>query len=150
MLNYWGRRRHFEHAQSLVAAEILLSAEAVVLEGSRNNVLIVPAGQPRTIATPALDCGSFLNGIMRRATLDFAADRGYAIEERTIWMDEVIGAEAVFLTNSVRGVRPVDRIIGHGRDRVYDRSSQDDLIRLFREDLPRHILSLPDADEPTP
>ncbi len=144
MLNYWGRRRAFEWAREKGADELLLvSPEAYVWEGSRNNLLVVTAGRSRVIETPSLH-GPVLPGIMRRAALDFAAENGHAIEERIVNLGELFDAEAVFLTNAVRGVRPVGRIDGKAI------RSSDVLTRLFAEDLPRHIRSLPDPDEPAP
>lgn len=144
MLNYWSRRRAFEEAREKGFDEVLLtSPEGFVWEGSRNNLLVVPAGRPRVIETPRLQ-GQVLPGIMRRVALDFAEANGYAIEERTVDLRELFDAEAVYLTNSVRGVRPVGRIDGRPIRTVLG-----DLTRLFAEELPRQIRSSPVTDEPT-
>jgi branched-subunit amino acid aminotransferase/4-amino-4-deoxychorismate lyase len=146
MLNYWGRRTAYELARrSEVDEALLITRNGLLCEGSRNNVLIIPAGQPQVIKTPPLFL-PILPGIMRRVALDFAASRGYAIEETSVDMQELFDADAVFLTNSVRGVRPVGRI----DDRPIGSASQDELVRLFAEELPRYIRSLPDVPEPKP
>jgi branched-subunit amino acid aminotransferase/4-amino-4-deoxychorismate lyase len=143
MLNYWGRRMVYEVARgSQVDEGLLCTRDGLLCEGSRNNVLLVPVGRPLVIKTPALYF-PILPGIMRRVALDFAASRGYAVEEAIVDVEELFDAEAVFLTNSVRGVRPVGRI----DDRLVGSTSQDELVRLFAEELPRYIRSLPDESE---
>ncbi len=145
MLNYWGRRRAFERATEQGEDEVLLaSPEGYVWEGSRNNLLTVTAGRDRVVETPNLH-GPLLPGIMRRVALDFLGERGYAIEERTVNLRELLDAEAVYLTNSVRGVRPVRWIDGRPI-----RTSCQELTTLLLEELPRHIRSLSEADEPQP
>ncbi len=145
MLNYWGRRTAFERAREQGEDEVLLaSPEGYVWEGSRNNLLVVTAGRARLVETPDLH-GPVLPGIMRRIALDFLRDQGYAIEERNVNLRELFDAEAVYLTNSVRGVRPVGRIDGRPI-----RTSRDELTRLLVDELPRHIQSLAEIDEPEP
>jgi branched-chain amino acid aminotransferase len=145
MLNYWGRRRAFERAREQGEDEVLLaSPEGYVWEGSRNNLLVVTAGRSRVVETPDLH-GPVLPGIMRKVVLDFLGERGYAIEERVVNLRELLDAEAVYLTNSVRGVRPVGRIDGRPV-----RTSCDELTRLLVDELPRFIQSLPEVDEPQP
>lgn len=146
MLNYWGRRMAYEFARGRGADEaILASAAGELREGSRNNILIVPRGRPRTIATPDLGA-PILPGIMRRAALDFAEACGYAIEERRVALVELFEAEAAFLTNSVRGVRPIGRIDG----RRIAGSLGHELTRRFAEVLPDYLLASPDSDRSPP
>ena len=61
--------------------------------------------------TPALDCG-VLDGIMRRQAMNRAASLGIEVEEVRAARAELDGAEAVFLTNSLIGVRAVGRLDG--------------------------------------
>jgi branched-subunit amino acid aminotransferase/4-amino-4-deoxychorismate lyase len=145
MLNYWGRRRAFERAREQGEDEVLLgSPEGHVWEGSRSNLLVVTAGRSRVVETPDLH-GPLLPGIMRSVALDFLRERGHAIEERIVNLRELFDAEAVYLTNSVRGVRPVGWI--DGREIL---TACDELTRLLVDELPRHIQSLPEVDEPQP
>lgn len=78
---------------------------------------------------------------MRRRALDLAESLGYTVDERPVVVDELLTAEAVFLTNSVRGVRRVDQV---GSTRLDD-NSQADLTLAFVEELPRLIRSLSTA-----
>jgi branched-subunit amino acid aminotransferase/4-amino-4-deoxychorismate lyase len=147
MLNYWGRRLAYEKATSLGADELLLtSREGWLYEGSRNNVLVVTTGRSRVIETPALLQAPILPGIMRGAALEFARAHGYEVEERIVDSRELYDAEAIFLTNSVRGVRPVGRI----DDRQVGSGSSAELVRLLTEELPRYLRAMPDIDEPAP
>lgn len=65
----------------------------------------------RTLITPARDQG-ILTGIMRQALLHSATRMGYAAEERAVKPAELKKADAVFLTNSLRFLRPVSTLDG--------------------------------------
>lgn len=60
----------------------------------------------RTLVTPARDQG-ILTGIMRQALPHACARIGFATEERAVKPSELRKADAVFLTNSLRFIRPV-------------------------------------------
>lgn len=64
---------------------------------------------PRLV-TPSLSEG-VLAGIVRAELLALAPTLGFVVEERPLERDEGLAAEAVFLTNSLRGIAPV-RAIG--------------------------------------
>jgi len=68
-----------------------------------------------TVFTPSLDCG-VLGGITRARLLDLAPDLGARIEDTIADRSALEAAEAVFLTNSLIGVRAVSRL--DGRDLV--------------------------------
>jgi branched-chain amino acid aminotransferase len=63
------------------------------------------------LITPDLSQG-ILAGIMRRAVLDLAPRLGLDPVERAVRPDELASAEAVFLTNSLRLIRPVTGLDG--------------------------------------
>jgi branched-chain amino acid aminotransferase len=135
MLNYWGRRAAHERASALGLADVLIVGPGgEILEGTRNSLLLVPCGEPRLLVTTA---GSpILPGIMCRVAQEFALGFGYSSQSRTVTIQDVREAEAVFLTNSVRGVRPLDRI----EDSVIETSGQAELIRLLTEELPAFLM----------
>ncbi|MCJ2072285.1 aminotransferase class IV [Methylobacterium sp. J-030] len=62
-----------------------------------------------TLVTPPLDDG-VLAGIVRAEILDLAAGCGLQAEERSLGLPAFLGAEAVFLTNSLRLLAPVTAI----------------------------------------
>ena len=59
-----------------------------------------------TLITPARD-QAILTGVMRQVLIAAAAHIGIATEERAVAPDELFAADAVFLTNSLRFIRPV-------------------------------------------
>lgn len=61
--------------------------------------------------TPPLDCG-VLDGIMRNQAIIAARAMGAAVEEARAGPQALQGAEAIFLTNSLIGVRPVGALDG--------------------------------------
>ncbi len=63
------------------------------------------------LITPDLSQG-ILPGIMRRAVLDLAPGLGLAPTERAVTPQELTTADAVFLTNSLRFIRPVTALDG--------------------------------------
>lgn len=77
---------------------IFLNARGEVCEGARSNVFIERGG---VLLTPPVSCG-LLPGVMRRQLLE----SGRAIE-RVFFEDDLLGAPAVYLANSVRGLIPV-------------------------------------------
>jgi branched-chain amino acid aminotransferase len=60
----------------------------------------------KTLVTPSRDQG-ILTGVTRQTLLHFAAHLGLTAEERAVKPDELTRADAVFLTNSLRFIRPV-------------------------------------------
>ncbi|MDB5472478.1 MAG: 4-amino-4-deoxychorismate lyase [Caulobacter sp.] len=63
------------------------------------------------LLTPALDCG-VLEGIMRGLVIARARAKGIAVEEVRAGREALDGAESLFLTNSLIGVRPVSMLDG--------------------------------------
>ncbi len=86
---------------------LLVSPEGHVWEGSRNNLLVVTSGRSGVVETPGLQ-GPVLPGIMRRVALDFAGERGYAIEERIVNLRELLRRRGR-LPDELRPRRPAGR-----------------------------------------
>jgi para-aminobenzoate synthetase/4-amino-4-deoxychorismate lyase len=100
----WSDRRWLEDAEREVGDEVplLVDADGNVLEAGRANIFAVSDGR---LATPPVD-GRILPGTARAATLEIAADLGIEAAERTLPLDELREADEVFLTSSIRGLRP--------------------------------------------
>jgi para-aminobenzoate synthetase/4-amino-4-deoxychorismate lyase len=79
-----------------------------VLEAGRANVFVVHDGG---LVTPPLD-GRILAGTARAGTLALAAELGVATAEVPLREPDLHTAEEVFLTSSVRGVRPARSLDG--------------------------------------
>ena len=107
-------RRWLEGVEAELGEEVplILGEAAEVLEAGRANVFAVVEGR---LLTPPAD-GRILAGTARRALLDLAAELGVPVAERRLDLADLRGAEDVFLTSSLRGIRPVRSIDGVPRE----------------------------------
>lgn len=97
-------RRYMEEQE---AYEVLLvDRDGKVREGSMTNVFIVRGG---VLATPG---ERVLKGIMRGLVIAKARDLRIDVEEREIKLAELMKADEVFVTNSVKGIVPVVMVDG--------------------------------------
>ena len=81
---------------------------ACICEASRSNIFLVEGGR---LYTPSLD-GPLLPGVMRRVVLERAGEAGLEVEEVSLPVERIRSADEAFLTNSVRGVVPIARLMG--------------------------------------
>jgi para-aminobenzoate synthetase / 4-amino-4-deoxychorismate lyase len=79
-----------------------------VLEAGRANIFVVADG---ALATPPAD-GRILPGTARAATLALAVDLGIPAQERRVRLADLQAADDLFLTSSLRGIRPVRSLDG--------------------------------------
>jgi para-aminobenzoate synthetase / 4-amino-4-deoxychorismate lyase len=86
---------------------LALDADAV-LEAGRANVFIVRDGG---LVTPPLD-GRILPGTARAATLALAEELGVPAAEAPLTLADLRAADEVFLTSSLRGIRPARSLDG--------------------------------------
>lgn len=80
---------------------LFLNEKGEVAEGARSNVFVSLAGR---LYTPPLSCG-VLDGVARRRLLA----SGEA-EERILRREDILQAEAIFLSNAVRGLMPAQMV----------------------------------------
>ena len=78
---------------------LFLNTSGEVTEGAISNVFIEKAGR---WFTPPIDCG-VLPGVYRRHLLQSRPD----IEEKTLTLDDLASADAIYICNAVRGLRRV-------------------------------------------
>jgi para-aminobenzoate synthetase/4-amino-4-deoxychorismate lyase len=106
----WADRDWLESVEAEIgeAVPLILTDEGEVLEAGRANVFVVTDGG---IATPPAD-GRILPGTARAATLDLAAELGVPAAERRLYVDDLRRADDLFLTSSLRGIRPVRSVDG--------------------------------------
>jgi para-aminobenzoate synthetase/4-amino-4-deoxychorismate lyase len=106
----WADRDWLESVEAELGEEVplILTDDGEVLEAGRANLFIVTGGG---IATPPAD-GRILPGTARAATLDLAAKLGVPAAERPLYLDDLRDADDLFLTSSLRGIRPVRSIDG--------------------------------------
>jgi para-aminobenzoate synthetase / 4-amino-4-deoxychorismate lyase len=114
---------------------LLLDRGCEVLEASRANVFAVVGD---VLATPPAD-GRILPGIARAGAIAAAREAGVEVVERPLARDELLAADEVFLTGSVRGVEPARSLDGAPLSAVTD------LSRRVGERLRRRWLDAPIA-----
>jgi len=94
---------------------ILLNTVGDVTEASTSNIFLVKRG---IVITPPEESG-LLPGITRRVVLELATSLGLKVYKRRISLDELIGGEEAFLTNSLIEIMPLVEIdcrrIGKGK-----------------------------------
>lgn len=103
-LNYLPSVMALRFAQSQGYDEaILLNRQSKILEGASSNVFVVSGN---TIRTPSIRLG-LLPGITRQKVMDIASGLGLRVEEAASELRDLMLADEVFLTGSVKEVVPV-------------------------------------------
>ncbi len=110
-INYWPRINALQRALTARGAEALwFSVSNHLAGGSVSNVFVVregslvtPPARGDTKGAPA----AVLPGITRVAVMDLAPDLGIEAKTGTLTIDDLLGADEVFLTNASWGVLPV-------------------------------------------
>jgi 4-amino-4-deoxychorismate lyase len=87
---------------------LFLARDGIVLEGSTSNVWW---RRGRTLFTPALDLG-VLAGVTRDALVEAAETGGYEVEVGAYPLAELLAADEIFMSSSVREVMPVAAVDG--------------------------------------
>jgi len=103
-------------AQAQGALEpIMLNQEGEVAEGASANVFLVKDGR---LVTPPLTAG-ILPGVTRGVVIALAHELGLPMAEETVRVPQLMEADEVFFTSSLKEVMPVraigDRRLGSGR-----------------------------------
>lgn len=97
-----------QQAHEQGAFEAILVREGVVKEGASTNILAVFDGQ---LATHPLD-HSILGGITRQVVLRLAEGLGIPVREKPFTLEQVYGAQELFLSSTTSEVLPLTRIDG--------------------------------------
>ena len=92
---------------------VFVRDDGVVLEGPVTNLWW---RQGRILHTPSLDLG-ILAGVTRAVLIEAAPGVGYDLEEGHYSLDELLAAEEVFTSSSVREVMPVVAVDGMAFER---------------------------------
>jgi len=82
---------------------VFVDGDGVLLEGTVTNIWW---RRGTTLHTPSLELG-ILAGVTREAMLELAPDLGLEVTEGVYPLDDLLGAEEVFTSSSVREVMPV-------------------------------------------
>ena len=92
------------------------------------------------VVTPALN-GAILPGVTRESIIALLADRGIAVEEREVAIDEIVGAcdggalEEIFVTGTAAVVLPVGRLNFRRRDLIPRRAGEAPLTKSLHDEL---------------
>jgi len=93
-----------------VLEAIMLNIDGQVSECTGDNIFLVADG---VVITPPA-CAGILHGVTRRFVMEeLAPALGHAVEERSLTVDDVLGADEVFLTGTAAEIIGVKRIDGH-------------------------------------
>jgi branched-chain amino acid aminotransferase len=112
-LDYWNRIAALQSAASVGAGEALwLTPDAKVASGSVSNLFFIADGILRRPPARGEQLSGeivppILPGITRRAIIELAQRAGITVEEALPTLEDVMGADEVFLTNSSWHVLPV-------------------------------------------
>lgn len=87
---------------------LLRSSDGYIIEGSMANLFIVHAG---TVFTPPV-YGGCLPGIMRKQIIRILKKKQIHIVEKHLTIVDLNVADEIFLSNSIRGIIPVRRVVG--------------------------------------
>ena len=114
--NFFARLIALQEALKKKTTESLwFTTENKLAEGCVSNVFVVKDG---TLLTPRLDT-PVLPGIARKTVLEIAAKEGIAFEEKDLFINDLLEADEVFVTNSIMTVMPVATVeakpIGDGK-----------------------------------
>jgi branched-chain amino acid aminotransferase len=103
---------------------IILNSRGNICEASSSNLFMVQKG---VLFTPALSQGC-VAGTKRRELLEILPSLGFQVEETIITKDMIFEMEEIFLTNSIRSIRPVICI----DNTYYSRELTGMLVRLLK------------------
>ncbi len=107
----WMDRSLLAEAQATLPAgalPLIVDENCAALEASRANVFAVRNG---SLATPPID-GRILPGVTRMRVLEIAAGIGLGTDEAELSREDLLVADEVFLTGSVRGIEVVRTLNG--------------------------------------
>jgi len=117
-----------EGLQAGCVEALMLNHRDEVAECTGDNIFLVKDG---VLVTPSTDAG-ILEGITRQAVIELAVEAGTEVQERTLLIEDVYGADECFLTGSAAEVVPVVQVdesqIGNGTPGPLTR----DLMKRFR------------------
>lgn len=105
--NYWTNKLVGDYLETNEEA-IFLNESGALMEGTVSNVFLIDKD---CLYTPDLSCG-LLAGIMRQHVIDWCQQQKINVEEKTLYREDLIKADAVFITNSLMGVMPIVQCIG--------------------------------------
>lgn len=96
---------------------LIVNEKGAILESASSNLFVVSNG---VLYTPSLDEGC-LAGTMRMQVINLAVSHGIKVYECTIFPQNIIAADEIFLTNAIRGITWVS---GYRTKRYFNNTSR--------------------------
>jgi len=90
------------------AVEAILMREGYITEGSHTNVFLIK----NSVVSTAPLSNFVLNGITRKVVIELCKNHELKISERNILIDEILGADEIFLTGTSTEIKPVVEVNG--------------------------------------
>lgn len=88
-------------AENALDEAIILNSESYICETTASNIFIISGTH---IYTPALESGC-VDGIIRKQLFEHADSWGYTLKEKEMKSFELVKADEIFLTNSIKGIQ---------------------------------------------
>lgn len=85
---------------------LMLDTEGELVSATAGTLFLVRDGQ--LVTSDLRYCG--IRGVMRSRVIVAAFEAGLEVAEQPLWATDLEAAEEVFITNSIRGIRPVARL----------------------------------------
>ena len=108
---------------------ILLNEDGLVAECSASNIFIVEHDR---LVTPPVEVG-ILEGVTRGVVIELVHGIGIAAVEENVTVDRLLGAEEVFITNSIIELAPVVSIDGKLVGAGISGTTTDRLVKSYRK-----------------
>ena len=106
---------------------LFLNSKNEITETTKSNIFFVSQG---VLHTPETGCG-LLPGIIRGWVIEKAASLGISCAEGRYTLEELLGSDEVFATNSVMGIMPVACVNGHKKPMPGENSVTGALMKLY-------------------
>lgn len=104
---------------------IILNTNSNICETTSSNIFVV---KDKVIHTPPINSGC-VEGIIRKKIIENCSDWGYTIEEKEMKPFELIKADEVFLTNSIKGVQWVESY----KNKKYQNEISSDILKKLND-----------------
>lgn len=105
---------------------LLCSPDGNIAETTCRNIFW---GSGRDLFTPPEDCG-ILPGITRGVLMEKAADAGFSVAEPHVKPSTAANAEFAFVTNSVSGINPVEKMQYQGLTREFSTATHPSYVEI--------------------
>lgn len=106
LTNYFIKR---EASEKGAHDALILNTDNHIAECAVSNIFVVEKG---TVITPSLKA-NVLPGITRKIVLELCKENGIHASEELFGVERILGANEVFITNSLMEIMPVSKIDGH-------------------------------------